>query len=218
MKREVAVGFFVLGTMLMMFFYQNELLLFGLMAAGTTVALALDKWKNLKYFFIAMVVGGICENIAVFLGAWDYANANYLFTPLWLPIGWGLSVVLLEELFAGNSSVSFSKTSVVLAFGGTLCVGFSYPDELGILLSFMLITVILFALNFYKRQEFIIGFCAAFFGTAMEFVCISTGAWTYSFAWFGTPLWLPLCWFNAFLIMRRVIRFGEMPPAIPKAI
>jgi hypothetical protein len=32
------------------------------------------------------------------------------------------------------------------------------------------------------------------------------GNWHYSAAMFGTPLWLPLCWFNAFLIMRRIAR------------
>jgi hypothetical protein len=50
------------------------------------------------------------------------------------------------------------------------------------------------------------GLCAAVLGTGMETVCILAGNWQYSAAMFGTPLWLPLCWFNAFLIMRRIVR------------
>ena len=50
---------------------------------------------------------------------------------------------------------------------------------------------------------------AAVLGTAMETACILAGSWHYSVAMLGTPLWLPLCWFNAFLIMRKAMRIAD---------
>ncbi|MBU0533074.1 hypothetical protein KKB44_06295 [Candidatus Micrarchaeota archaeon] len=209
MNAVVAVLFFIIGTVAMVTFYTNEILLFVVMGSAVIVILAIDKWKRTNHFLIAMLVGGACENIAVFLGAWNYTNANYLFAPIWLPVGWGMAVVLLEEAFSTNVPVVFSKRSIALAFGGTVLVGLNFSYELGILMAFAIITIILFTFGYYKRSEVKIGIFAAVFGTVMETSCIIAGNWHYSAAMLGTPLWLPLCWFNAFLIMRRVIRLGN---------
>jgi uncharacterized membrane protein YoaT (DUF817 family) len=209
MKSSLAIMFFIIGTLVMMILYADELLLFGIMGIASAGLLAVDKWKNLRAFLIAMFVGGICENLAVFLGAWSYSNANYLFAPLWLPLGWGMAVVLLEEAFSKDIRVGFSKRAVVMAFGGTAATGMLFENEFAVMAAFALITIGLFFFRYYKNSEIFMGLMAAVFGTAMESSCIIAGNWQYSAAMLGTPLWLPLCWFNAFLIMRRIIRFGE---------
>jgi uncharacterized membrane protein YoaT (DUF817 family) len=207
MRRDLALGFFTAGTILMMLLYGNELLLFALMSASALACLAIDNWKNMKMFLIAMLVGGACENIAVMLGAWSYSNAGFLFAPLWLPVGWGMSVVLLEEAFSEGAHVPrFSKRALAMAFGGTILTAVSFKSELGVLLAFAAVTAILFAAGYYRRSEIRMALFAAVFGTAMETACIMAGNWHYSAAMFGTPLWLPFCWFNAFLIMRRIAR------------
>ena len=209
MRQSLALAFFAAGTALMMALYHDELLLFALMSISAAACLAIDGWKNARVFLIAMLVGGACENIAVMLGAWSYSNAGYLFAPLWLPVGWGMSVVLLEEAFVGGAhEPAFSKKSVIMAFGGTVATGFAFSSEIGVLLCFAAVTVALYAIGFYHRSELKAGLAAAVLGTAMETICIIAGNWHYSAAIFGTPLWLPLCWFNAFLIMRRVARAG----------
>ncbi|MBU0590844.1 hypothetical protein KKF81_00465 [Candidatus Micrarchaeota archaeon] len=209
MKTSTALIIFALGTIAMMAFYSYEIPLFIVLGIGSIAALAIDKWKNLKRFLIALVVGGICENTAVALGAWNYTNAAFIFTPLWLPVGWGMSTILLEEAFSKDVPAKFSKRAIALAFGGTLLVGINASHEFFILGCFAFVTIALFALKYYKMTEIRIGIMAAIFGTVMESVCIISGNWQYSAAMFWTPLWLPLCWFNAFLIMRRVIRIGE---------
>ncbi|MFH0885337.1 MAG: hypothetical protein V1861_06525 [Candidatus Micrarchaeota archaeon] len=207
MKPAIALTFFFAGTALMMLFYGQELLLFGLMSASVLACLAIDKWKNAKMFLAATLVGGTCENIAVMLGAWSYTNANYLFAPLWLPVGWGMSVVLLEEAFSKDAHIPrFSKRALAMAFGGTIITATYFLSEIGVVVGFIAVTAILFATGYYQRSEIRMALFAALFGTTMETACIMAGNWHYTAAMFGTPLWLPLCWFNAFLIMRRIAR------------
>jgi uncharacterized membrane protein YoaT (DUF817 family) len=206
MKPWLAILFFITGTIFMIALYQYELLLLVLMSGAAIFALAIDGWKNTKKLILGTLVGGACENLAVFLGAWNYTNANYIFSPIWLPIGWGMSVVLLEEAFGKEVPVKFSKESIALAFIGTLGTGVSFANELYVLGLFFLATVFFLSSGYFKKEEIKMGIMAAIFGTTMETVCIMAGNWHYSAAMFGTPLWLPLCWFNAFLIMRRIIR------------
>ena len=194
-----------------MFLFRSELLLFFLMSISAIGCLAIDKWKNTKKFLLAMIVGGICENLAVMLGAWSYSNAGFLFAPIWLPVGWGMCVVLLDEAFAKDAyNPKFSKRALALAFGGTMLTGIAFQSELGVLFAFAVVTAALIASGFYHRSEVKAGMAAAALGSVMETACIITGNWHYSVAWlsaFGVAvtLWLPLCWFNAFLIMRRII-------------
>jgi uncharacterized membrane protein YoaT (DUF817 family) len=207
MKQWQALAFFAAGTLLMMAFYDHELMLLLLMSASAAACLAMDKWRNARMFIVATLVGGACENIAVMMGAWSYANAGFLFAPLWLPVGWGMSVVLIEEAFGhGAHMPGFSKRAVAMAFGGTLVTATAHASEIGVVIAFLAVTAILFGTGYYKRSEIRMGLSAALLGTAMETVCILAGNWHYSAAMFGTPLWLPLCWFNAFLIMRRIVR------------
>ena len=209
MKQSIAVLGFIIGTVMMILFYSYEIPLFIIMSSMTVGALAFDRWKNVKRFFVAMLIGGMCENLAVFLGAWSYTNADYIFTPLWLPVGWGMSVILLEEAFAKKVNVEFCKKSILFAFGGTYFTATLFAEELKVLLLFAGVTIAFFLAGYYKREEIKIGLMAALFGTVMESSCIIAGNWHYSAAMLGTPLWLPFCWFNAFLIMRRIIRIGE---------
>ncbi|MEW6748652.1 MAG: hypothetical protein AB1295_03015 [Candidatus Micrarchaeota archaeon] len=209
MRSPHALGFFIAGTALMMLFFDEELLLLVLMGISTAACLAIDGWKNTRKFLTAMTVGGICENIAVFMGAWSYSNAGYLFAPLWLPVGWGMAVVLLDEMLKGAHEADFHAFAPVLAVGGTVGTGLIYSNEIGTLAAFGAVTVFFIAVGVYRRSELAEGAMAALLGTGMESLCIAAGNWQYSIAALGTPIWLPLCWFNAYLIMKRVASWGK---------
>jgi uncharacterized membrane protein YoaT (DUF817 family) len=209
MKPPLAIAFFVAGTILMATLWRNELLLLGLMSAATALLLYVDGWRKARHFAIAMLIGGACENIAVMMGAWHYANANYLFAPLWLPVGWGIAVVLLDDAVAAGVPAKPSRKSAIVALFGTVGAGMLFHNEFLLLLAFAGATGLLFLVGYHRRQDIVPGILAAVLGTAMETACILAGGWQYSVAMFGTPLWLPLCWFNAFLIMRRVMRNGD---------
>lgn len=209
MKPHLAAAFFVAGTAAMVMLWREELLLFGIMVAASALLLAMDGWKRAKHFLIATLVGGACENLAVFMGAWHYADAGWLFAPLWLPVGWGMAAVLIDEAFARSAPARPSGWSVLLAFAGTAGAGMAFRSEISLLFLFAVATAGLFLAGYHRKQDVIPGVMAAVFGTAMETACIMAGAWHYSVAMFGTPLWLPLCWFNAFLIMRRAMHAAD---------
>jgi hypothetical protein len=122
-----------------------------------------------------------------------------------------MCVILLEEMLGpGAHTPLFSKRAPLMACGGTLLTGLISWSELGVLFSFAAVTGALIASGYYHRSEVKAGLAAAALGTAMEAACVVAGNWHYSTALlsaFGAavPLWLPLCWFNAFLIMRRII-------------
>ena len=75
MKAVTAMAFFFLGTMAMITLFQDEVLLLVIMALASLCILGMDNWKRTRHFLTAMFVGGACENIAVYLGAWGYSNA-----------------------------------------------------------------------------------------------------------------------------------------------
>ena|GEM_PF-1325976 len=197
---------FFVGSFLIALLYHDEILLTAAVILVGVATLAIDKWKNMKHFFIAMAVGGACENLAVALGGWSYANAGFLFAPLWLPIGWGLSVVVMDELLGEKIKVGFTWVALGLAFAGAALASLLAPDEGLLLFAFSAMTILLFRSGFYGKREIAGGVVAAIMGTAMETISILAGNWEYTAAIFTTPLWLPLCWFNAFLIMRRIVR------------
>ena len=209
MRQAPAIGFFVAGTILMVTLWQHELLLLALMSAASGLLLWMDGWKRTKHFLIATFIGGACENLAVAMGGWHYANAGFLFAPLWLPVGWGMAVVLLDEAFGTRAPAKASKPSVALAFIGTIGAGVTFQSELSLFFAFALATIGLFLAGYHRKQDVFPGVMAALLGTGMETACIIAGNWHYSAAMFGTPLWLPLCWFNAFLIMRRAMRVAD---------
>lgn len=208
MKPAVGIGCFAAGTLLMIAFYWNELLLTGLMLCAAMICLAIDDWKNLKLFVVATLVGGLCENITVMMGAWGYANTNYIFAPLWVPIGWGMAMVIFEEAFTKDAHAPrFSKRAILAAFSGAFLTGVFAPVEVFMALCFAIATAVFFALGFYRMDELRAGILAGVFGAGMEVTCILAGNWHYPFAITAViPLWLPFAWFNAFLIMRRITK------------
>jgi len=206
MKPLYAILFFIAGTMMIAVLNAYELPLLALMLISSGTILALDRWRNLRCFFISVLVGGACEAICVMLGVWKYSMQNYFLLPLWVPIAWGMAMVLFEEAFTKNvESPRFQKKAVAMSFGGALLTGFASASEFSALFSFVVVTLILVVSGFYKRSELKAGVMAGLFGAGMEVVCIAAGGWHYPVAIFNAPIWLPLAWFNAFLIMRRVV-------------
>lgn len=206
MKPLVALAIFIIGSLCLAAFYPWEILLAVAVGAFSIAAIAHCGLRNLKSYIIAVLAGGFCENTAVWLGGWKYTNAAFLPAPLWLPLGWGFSILLFEEAFGKKIPVKFSPRAALLAVGGTVAAALLSGNELLVLGLFVLVTVVLFKTEFYKREEFVLGVYAAALGTFMEALSIFTGNWQYSAAILQVPLWLPLCWFNAYLIMRRIIR------------
>ena len=206
MKPLIAIAYFVLGSICLAALHHDEILLAGIVLLFSALMLMQCSRESLKKYAVAVLVGGFCENTAVWLGGWSYSGAAFLPAPLWLPLGWGFTIIIFEEAFGKKIPVKFSVFAVPLAIIGAVATALLGSSEFLALGLFALVTVALFAAKFYMREEMLLGAYAAVLGTAMEALSIFAGNWDYPHAIVGVPLWLPLCWFNAYLIMRRIIR------------
>lgn len=56
---------------------------------------------------------------------------------------------------------------------------------------------------YHKKNDVIVYLIGAIIGATAESVCIYFGAWTYSNPTFLIPIWLPLVWGLAALVIRR---------------
>jgi hypothetical protein len=204
MRSLIMIVLFIIAMIMAAIFYQYEILLFIFMAALSLGVLAIGKWKRTKYFLTGMITGGTCEIIGIYLGGWSYSIANYMLVPLWIPIVWGLVLVLLEEALFTGIPVVFSKKAVALLYGSAIVMGAVSSNELLLLLLYATVTPLLFLIGFYKPSEFKMGIVVAVLGTAAEAFSIMEGSLQYGAAALGTPLWVPLCWLNGILVMRRI--------------
>ncbi|HLD38974.1 MAG TPA: hypothetical protein VJB05_01520 [archaeon] len=94
---------FSLGIIATSFLYENNLLL--------TVALIIlwcfgiyfwHKKRDIILFVSGAIFGPLAETVAVYFGVWSYANPTFLGIPIWLPLVWGMAIVMIvrfAELF-----------------------------------------------------------------------------------------------------------------------
>ena len=61
--------------------------------------------EDLYFYFIALIVGPFGETIAIKLGAWYYAQPEFFGIPLWLPVLWGLSGIVLKNLLKSINQI-----------------------------------------------------------------------------------------------------------------
>tara|TARA_Y100000034_G_C6870965_1_gene397651 strand:- start:808 stop:1158 length:351 start_codon:yes stop_codon:yes gene_type:complete len=99
--KELILDFvlFVVAIALIVKFYRNNFLLTILLIIGWIVAMKIWHDKDDIYFFVmAGILGPIGEIIAIHFGVWSYANPSFLGIPVWLPLVWGLSIMLIKRL------------------------------------------------------------------------------------------------------------------------
>ena len=73
-----------------------------------------------------------------------------------------------------------------------------------VLLTSSLLILAIFSLRyFHKKNDVIIFFIGAVIGTGTELVCIYFGAWKYMNPTYLIPLWLPVLWGLAAIVIRR---------------
>jgi hypothetical protein len=58
--------------------------------------------------------------------------------------------------------------------------------------------------HFHKKSDFLIFSIGGMMGASTEFVCIYFGAWQYTNTTYLIPLWLPIVWGLASLVISRI--------------
>jgi len=90
---------FAFGVLFISLFWRNNLLLTSLLFLLWLVALKFWHKKDDFIFFItAAIIGSLGEMVCVQFFAWQYSNPLFLGIPPWLPLGWGVFVVLIKRI------------------------------------------------------------------------------------------------------------------------
>ena len=89
---------FCAGITAISLFYANNFLLTFLLII--TWLIGMKGWhKNHDiYFLIAgAIIGPLGEIVCIYFGAWRYVNPTFFGIPIWLPLAWGLAIMLIKR-------------------------------------------------------------------------------------------------------------------------
>ena len=89
--------------------WEQSLLLFGILAGLTLIALLrFRSRRSLVFYLVGAILGPLAESFAIASGAWSYAATEALF-PIWLPPAWGLACLLMVVIVEGALSLASSS-------------------------------------------------------------------------------------------------------------
>ena len=101
MKNKIINYFLcIFSLVLVIKFYNNELLLFILLFILSIILLLLKKSKiELTLFIISGIFGPLAEIVSISSGAWTYSKISLLIVPLWLFPLWGIAAIFIKRLY-----------------------------------------------------------------------------------------------------------------------
>ena len=85
-------------TMIFLFYYRNTLLTLLLAIAWTIGLVFWHEKHDVLFFVVAAIVGPLAEIVCVHFGVWSYKNPSFLGIPMWLPLAWGLSIMVIKRI------------------------------------------------------------------------------------------------------------------------
>jgi hypothetical protein len=101
LKKDVLleIMIFALGILFISLFWANNLLVTSLLFLLWLIALKFGHKKDDFIFFVTgAIIGPTAEMICVKFFTWQYSNPLFLGIPPWLPLAWGVFVVLIKRI------------------------------------------------------------------------------------------------------------------------
>lgn len=203
----ISLALTVYGITMASHFYMHNLVL--LFSETIVIALLIMYRANSTTYWmvpIAMVVSVIGDLLAYHFKAWSYANPTFAIgTPIWLPMGWAIMLILFDDLAETifewmKAKMSPRTLSIIINILRGLILVYAWialhsiNKTYALLFLLLAIPVFIFIRGPYNVILFIV---AAVHGTAFEYFCIQNGAWKYTYPYFdkyGIPISLPLGW------------------------
>jgi hypothetical protein len=95
----VEMFLFMTGTLLVSLLYPyTELLFVTLLFAGAITLKLWHKKDDVYYFILGATLGPFAEIFHIYFGVWQYTTPHFLGLPIWLPLGWGLFIIILNRV------------------------------------------------------------------------------------------------------------------------
>ncbi len=215
---------FAFAVLSIAFFWRNNVITTWLLIFGWLVAILLwHKKEDILFFVAAAVLGLIIELIGVHFGVWAYGNPSWLGIPVWIPLAYGYSSIVISKIGKTISNFGFGqkvekerKTQKYKKAAELIieCILYVAAVSLMVLLwknniitLIMLLIIWLIAILIWHRKIdilfFIIGCVIC---PIVDFVNIPLGVWTYTNPSFIIPIWLPLFYGFGSVLSQRIVK------------
>jgi len=95
------LGLYALVIASLSLWWEQSLLLFGLLAGLSVITLLrFRSRRSVAFYLVGAILGPLAESFPIASGAWSYAATGTLF-PIWLPPAWGLACLLMVVIVEG---------------------------------------------------------------------------------------------------------------------
>lgn len=192
----------------------------------TTLTLYHNK-DDLVFFIIGVLFDGLGEIMAVYFGAWTYAQPELWGIPLWIPIFWGTSFVLMRRIrniFFQLKNINFSEKishkrkilSMSIYDVGTylliLILVISLWQNIILLTLLLSIICIINIAKFHHIEDIFVVIFVGIVGTIADYYAVKFGLWTYTKPTFiYQPLWVfPLYTAFGLITVRTAFIFSKI--------
>ncbi len=99
--KKILNGFIPIASLASVaFLWRNNLALTVVLIVLAILMLWMNKsTREIKTFVFCAIFGTISESFAIYFGAWNYANPDFLDIPFWLFILWGIASVFMVRVY-----------------------------------------------------------------------------------------------------------------------
>jgi hypothetical protein len=94
---EIFLFFVAIFTVALLWRNNAILFIFLLIECAITMKLWHEKY-DIVYFLVAAILGPLGEIICIYYGTWNYASPTLLGIPMWLPLVWGFTGIVLTRI------------------------------------------------------------------------------------------------------------------------
>lgn len=103
-KRDFLIGFLIFALVVILFHYfsKNNIILTAIFLVISIFILL--KWTTKEekiIYFTAFILGPILEITVVPTGIWTYENPTILGIPVWLPLSYGILIIITIKISRG---------------------------------------------------------------------------------------------------------------------
>lgn len=172
--------------------------------AGIGIALFHSR-DDISFFIGGLLLGGLGEITATHFGVWNYALPDAWNIPLWIPVMWGLTFMLIRRIrntifrllhrqIVGRNPTPVRSLFMKIYDVGTYILVVTlvitlWQNNLALAGVLTLLCIINMAKFHYIHDVFIVLFVGVI-GTVADFFAVTSGLWSYANpTFFGQPIW-----------------------------
>lgn len=182
---------------------------------------------DISFFIGGLLLGGLGEIVATHFGVWNYAQPDLWNIPLWIPVMWGLTFMLIRRIRNTvfrllhrhllekkplPSKAFFMKIYDVGTYLLVVTLVIALWQDSLVLTGILTLLCIINLAKFHHLHDVFIVIFVGIIGVIADFYAVTFGLWAYANpTFFGQPLWvLPLYALFGLITVRTCFVFSRL--------